>query len=133
MINRGDVMKALCRICTLMLVLVNAGWSQNLVPARIVGMDYPPLAVAAGVKGTLKIRCNVSQDGKVLSAEIIEASNSPAFDFLGKAVQKSLSQWLFPISTNVPPTTAILTYSFDLLVKRDPVKGSRFVFDSPNS
>jgi TonB family protein len=115
-----------------LLILVSPGWSQDLGPVRVVGLNYPPLAVREAIKGTLKIECNVSSEGKVLSAQIIRGPIAgPVHDILGKAAQENALQWIFRADRS--PRSIVLTYSFELVVKHNPANGSKFVFDSPDS
>ena len=52
-------------------------FSQDLAPIRIEGINYPPLVALARIKGTLKKICNISADGGVLSAGILEPVDRP--------------------------------------------------------
>jgi hypothetical protein len=112
---------------------VESAFAQDLIPIRIVGMNYPPLAVLARITGTLRIKCNVSPDGKVRSAEILDSSDKPISDLLSMPSQENALQWIFPSSLNQSERSFVLKYSFDLTGKHDPSKASRFVFDSPGS
>ena len=126
------------------LLLMRPSYAQDIVPIvpiRIVGMKYPGLAMAVGIRGDLKINCIISSDGKVVSAEIAEAKSRPFFedrtrgvrDLLGKPAQENVLQWIFPSSTSQSQRSVTLLFKFDLIGKADPSKGTKFVFDSPDT
>ena len=130
-------MKSLRKIGVLFALLwltpMESAYSQERIPIRVVSMNYPPLAAPARITGTLKIRCNLSPDGSVLSAEILEPGDRLTPHIPGKPVKENVFQWKFPSSANRSEGDVELTFSFDLVMKHDPSKVSRFGFDSPGS
>jgi hypothetical protein len=120
-------------LALLSLTAIETACSQDLIPIRIVSMNYPPLAVAARITGMLKIKCNISPDGRVLSAEFLELGKKPTPDLLGEPVHDNVLQWRFPSSVNPGERSVVLTFTFDIVTKHDPSKVSMFVFDSPGS
>ena len=53
---------------------------------------YPPAAKADGIEGYVVIRYDVSVDGAVINAEVVESEPEGVFD---QAALESISQWLF--------------------------------------
>ena len=106
--------------------------AQEISPTRIVGMEFPPLAISARVQGAFKIKCSVSPDGKVRSAEIVDTVSRPVRDILGKAAQDNVLQWAFSsIKADQSERSVVIFYRFELIVNHDPAGESRFVYESP--
>jgi TonB family protein len=111
--------------------------AQEWSPSRIVGIDYPTLAIQARIKGTVKVKCVLDADGKVLSTELLEVVGSKGTrDLLGTAAQRNALQWTFSRSNSATQQSrvTVITYDFDFEVKPNPdYLKSRFVFDFPQS
>jgi TonB family protein len=79
-------------------LLLHAGTSQErvaattdqLTPLRIVGLQYPRLALAADLQGRVELAAVISDQGAVIEASII--SGEP---LLADAARASLRQWQF--------------------------------------
>src|SRR5688572_288991 len=136
-------MKRLANLTVLLFLFPSVLSAQIPEAIKIVRLEYPRLAVAAGIRGTVEIRCSLAVDGTVASAEIMEAVadiNDPALkeirskavrDLLGSVAQENALQWTFKVATGQRAVT-VLTYVFTIEGKDRPSGQSRFVFESPN-
>ena len=121
-----------------MLFNVSPLTAQDWLPTRIVGIDYPVLAIQARISGRVRIKCLLDENGKVLSTEILELSGTSKGlrDLLGKAAQENAAQWSFSRSTSVKEEqpSIVITYDFEFQTKANPAYlRSKFIFDFPHS
>jgi hypothetical protein len=122
--------------------------TQDLTATKVVGIEYPPLAIAARVFGTVKIKCILTAQGTVVSTEILEAVadvEDPALkearskgvrDLLGKAAQENAMKWTFIVQDKSESPFTVLTYRFGFEIKEsspDYRSRSRYVFDYPST
>ncbi len=106
--------------------------TSEWTPKRIVGMDYPRIALLAQVEGEIEVNCELNPDGSVHSAKPFgQAKPHP---LLLKAVQENAGLWIFMRSSEgIPKTnTIVLKYSFKLQGGPSDHPRSQFIFDYPN-
>jgi TonB family protein len=129
----------------LLLLTPDVHLTQGLTASKAVEMEYPALPMAVRISGTVKIKCILTADGKVVSAEILEAiadNEDPALkevrdksvrDLLGKAAQENAMRWTFIVPDKAESPSTVLTYRFVFETVKDPPNRtrSRFVFDPP--
>lgn len=104
---------------------------EQLVPKRIVGMDYPQLASRARIEGRVEVTCRIDQDGSVAS---IETPGNPN-PLLSKPAQENAKRWIFAKSADRSRSTGTITlmYYFKMEGKGSDHPRSQFVFECPNS
>ncbi len=109
--------------------------SQDWMPSRIVGIDYPVLAIQARIAGTVKIKCILDEDGKVVSTEILDVAGTKGTrELLGKAAQDNAMKWVFGRQNLREQRSALINYHFEFEVRPSPAYlRSRFIFDFPQS
>lgn len=100
------------------------GW----IPSRIVGIDYPLLALQSRTHGPVEIECILASDGSVSSAKIL--SGSP---LLGRAVLDRLSEWQFRATSSglQQPAVVTLTLMFRLEEQAVSAPKTKFVYEYP--
>jgi TonB family protein len=111
-------------------------WSQpagadEITIAHLAGLDYPPIAAQAQIRGKVVLRCLLRNDGRVASVEVV--SGHPV---LSEAASRNASRWVFRVPARFegkdPKFT--LTYDFKLMgTCRAPNCASDFTFDSPDT
>jgi TonB family protein len=98
-------------------------------PSRIVGIDYPLLAVQSRTHGPVEIECILAGDGSVSSAKIRSGST-----LLGRAVLDRLSEWRFratSASALQQPAVVTLTFMFRLEEQAVSAPKTKFVYEYP--
>jgi protein TonB len=55
---------------------------------EFVSPEYPPLARDAGIEGTVAIRVLVNEEGKVVSADVLQSDVTPAMERAALAAAK---------------------------------------------
>jgi TonB family protein len=127
----------ICALSILMFFDVAVLPAQDWLPTRIVGIDYPVLAIQAGISGTVRIKCILDEDGKVLSAEILGVGPSNGIrSLLAPAAQQNALRWVFSKSNPVAQQqrSTVITYDFRFEANPNPnYLRSRFIFDFPQS
>ena len=97
---------------------------------RLVAMPrYPLLAASARIQGEVKLRCNISGDGRVQKVDVL--SGHPV---LAKAATENALQWVFavPASSEGGGRTFTLVYRFRLEgTCFSPNCSSNFSFEYP--
>ena len=107
----------------------SAGEEVVWIPAHIVSIDYPLLALQSRTSGLVKVRCVLRDDGVVGSSELLAGSK-----LLGYAVLARIGEWRFRVGSafkHRPPESVTLTFRFrleDRAVTRPQVT---FVYDYP--
>src|SRR5439155_1608980 len=76
---------------------------------RLYALDYPRLAVQAGISGTVVLRCGLRPDGSVSS--VIPVSGPT---ILAEAAAANAAKWMFPGRPKKGKNTVVLTYRFVL-------------------
>lgn len=109
-----------------------AGQGPTWIPARLVSIDYPLLALQSRTEGVVKVECAIAPDGSVSTAKI--ASGSP---LLGGAVLARIGEWRFRREAGAasvhPEATVTITFQF-VLEKAIVVQSkTKFVFDYPDT
>jgi TonB family protein len=111
--------------------------TQQWIPKRIIGMDYPHLARAARIEGRVEVLCRINPDGSVAFTWV---SGDP-HPFLARAAAENASGWALMAgsSTGQLPETVRLIYTFkmeeniskpmDATVTHHPAR--EFVFEYP--
>ena len=118
--------------------------SQEVTATKVVGIEFPPIAIAARIAGTVKIKCMLAGNGTVVSTEILEATSDTedgdlkavrsksVRDILGKAAQENAMKWIFSAPDKAESPFTVLTYRFVFEVRESAnYLRSRFVFDYP--
>ena len=120
--------------CVLLALQLGAPETIDIPRAiRVVGMDYPPLALAARVEGTVRVRCHLDQQGNVVSAERLEPPAS-RMDPLGEGARTNALRWKFTSSNDQRRGDSIeLSYVFAIETKSGPPFRSNFIYDAPQS
>jgi hypothetical protein len=112
------------------------------IPSKVTVLEYPSLPRAARIAGTISIKCNLIENGKVISAEVINVvedpvqAGRPARDLLAKAAQENALEWVFARTVAwTGEMSAELTYTFGFqeTVGASSLLRSIFTFESPNS
>src|SRR5262249_20175398 len=129
--NTGEAEMTFYRAAALViLTIASACYSEEApgwTPSRIVGIDYPLLALQSRTHGPVEIECTLAGDGSVSSAKI--RSGSPV---LGRAVLDRLSEWRFrATSASVQPAVVTLTFMFRLEEQAVSTPKTKFVYEYP--
>jgi hypothetical protein len=123
-------MKRLANVALILLLFTRVLSAQIPEALKIVRLEYPRLAAAALITGTVKIKCSLALDGTIHSAEITEAvadiedptlrriRSKVVRKYLGKVAQENAQQWTFDISTT-QPAFVVLTYIFRMKGRRN--------------
>ncbi len=89
-------------------------WDEDPVPIRQVLPEYPEFAREAGMRGTVKVRVVIDENGRVIDASVFE---SDASAILEKAAVEAARKWLFKpaMQRDVPvKCMVVLTFPFEL-------------------
>jgi TonB family protein len=112
-------------------------YSQSWEPSKVVGMEYPVIAIQSRIQGVIRVRCALDESGRVASVEIAEMSGSKgAREILGAPALENAAKWIF--RNNDPnleaPRFVSLSYNFRLEPRSNPrYLKSDFVFEYPQS
>lgn len=98
-------------LCSL-LMQAQSGNSENPTVKVAVAPNYPPLAVAARISGTVTVRTVVDVSGSVLQAEV-----TAGHPMLRRAATDAAKKWMFDTSSQ-EKRTAILSFGFVLLPEK---------------
>lgn len=104
--------------------------AQEVIPRRVVGMEYPPLGTQARIQGTVKLECEIDHKGSVINTRVLSGSN-----LLAEAAKQNVGRWKFDKrNRKATPNSskALVTYRFVLKGTAARPK-SEFVFEYPNS
>jgi len=98
-------------LCGTLLFAFCADSSAGWLPARILGLQYPQVARAARIEGTVVAICTVQSDGSIGGVEIL--SDPP---LLASAVKANLIRWTFRRTDagSKAEDRILVTYTFDL-------------------
>jgi|DewCreStandDraft_4_1066084.scaffolds.fasta_scaffold89701_1 TonB family protein len=103
------------------------GPDARWVPARVVSIEYPLLALQSRTQGIVMVRCAIASDGTVSEAKITSGSI-----LLGEAVLQRISEWRFRSTNASTPTDGvILTFNFVLEQPAQTTPRTKFVYDYP--
>lgn len=81
------------------------------VLTEFVSPEYPPLAREAGIEGTVAVRVLVSEEGKVISADVLSSDVTPAME---KAALEAAKQCRFrPAKQRTVPVKAHVMIPFN--------------------
>ncbi len=118
----------------LLLGLVSPFYGQDgamWVPARVVNIEYPLLALQSRTQGAVSIECVIAADGSVSTAKVV--SGSP---LLGGAVLSRIGEWRFRLASGAsaaqPPSTVTMTVNFVLEKPVMVQPKTKFIYDYPN-
>jgi TonB family protein len=130
--------RRICTLISIMFAFLTPLVAQDWVPIRIVGVDYPALAIQARIAGKVSVKCILDENGRVASAEILEVSgpSKGIRELLGTAAQQNALQWLFIRSGSVTQQqpSAVIIYEFGFQVNpTSPRSQSKFILDFPLS
>jgi TonB family protein len=101
--------------------------AQSVVKA--VAPNYPPLALAARVSGSVILEAFVDLQGKVGSVRILEGPN-----LLRAAAENASKQWVFHVAASGDkPRTVRLTFTFTIMPEDTPSEELLSSFMPPNS
>lgn len=107
---------------TLCLILVVQAAASTWRPERIVGMDYPEIALARRLQGVVEIECHLANDGTVVIAAPLSGDST-----LTSAAVRNAMSWRFG-RIGGGGTTHRLTYRFEIRKKSElSVPQFRFV------
>jgi TonB family protein len=113
-------------------VLNGQGW----VVKHLEAMDYPALPAAARAVGEIVVRCRITENGAVSSAEVVsETGNSTGLALLGDAARENARKWGFQRSRGAKagPSAVTLIYTFHLEGDcQERPCATKFMFDFPN-
>jgi TonB family protein len=116
-------------LSALMLVItLTCNAEEPRFPLRLYGLDYPRIAIQAGLRGTVILRCALRGDGTVRSATYVSGPIA-----LADAASANALKWKFRQPNGKDDGELMMIYRFEL---RETVDGldskSEFVFESPN-
>lgn len=90
--------------------------------------EYPALARAARIQGTVDVKCTLDSTGNVITAEALSGPRE-----LREAARQNALEWKFQRASNdTKENSFTLTYRFLLEGKPQYPKSDSFVFDLPN-
>jgi TonB family protein len=103
-------------------------------PKRIVALEYPRLALAAGIRGSVRVQVTIDGNGNVQDVMPIEGEGVANHPLLYPGVRENVLKWKFDESrSNNPQTSRILTYTFKIEgATREERKKQEFVFEQPD-
>jgi TonB family protein len=112
-------------------------FAQDWVPQKVVGMNYPPLAVQARRQGVVTLECRIGEDGLVKSVKTISTSEQRSGTLLSSAAEYNVTQWKFRRlktgSVSDTSSTVLLKYTFVLQGDSRDCPRGHFVFEYPGS
>ncbi|MEW5978576.1 MAG: energy transducer TonB [Acidobacteriota bacterium] len=111
--------------------------AQDWVRQKVVGMNYPPLALQARRQGVVTLDCSIGQDGLVKSVRTVSNSEQRSGNLLSHAAEDNAMQWKFQRlkAGSVSNTSSIVVLQYAFILEgdsRDCPRG-RFVFEYPGS
>lgn len=102
-------------VCVMVALGVTAGFAQEPTgddlgppPESILAPSYPPLALLAGVQGTVILELGQSNDGKVDEVKVVQGQPMS----LSEAAIRAAREWRFPPYSR--PATRIVRFDFVL-------------------
>jgi len=103
------------------------GLAADWKPVRVVGLEYPEVALIQGLEGTVKIDLYIAHDGSV-----IEAYAAPREDALAAAAVRNAREWKFRRINSANAGQYTLTYRFQIRRGEGARGPSEFRFVMPD-
>ena len=110
-------------------MVIGFAFNDSVFPLRIQSLDYPAIALQAGVKVMVTLECSITSDGTVESVRVV--SGPPV---LAEASIANLSQWTFSSTEQGGRAlrTIQVVYDFQIEGSAKGPTGTKFVFEYPN-
>jgi len=115
-----------CAFCVLFMTLwCRGGQTQTWSVDKIVGLNYPKQALAAGVSGKVELRCHIGNDGKVMRVDRLSGDTE-----LAAAAIENAAHWRFR-RVNSGEGSYVLIYEFRIEAVRSLKDSPKFRFVMP--
>lgn len=92
---------------------------------KIVGLDYPPDALSKGLEGTVRVRCDIGHNARIISC--YRVSGDPG---LAVAAIRNARRWQVERAASGEGTYELI-YHFQIRVVERPTEESKFRFVMP--
>jgi TonB family protein len=119
------VLSVVCIFASSLSALAQAGGEEKsgVVVKEAYAPHYPPMALAGGIKGVVRVRVHIANDGSVASVELL--SGHP---FLSYLAVKSAKNWKFTVGKE---RQAELEFLFEPLRSDAPKEEVEVIFRLP--